>query len=38
MDVARLLGSISGISDDPDEIQRVFDIVLDGLRYQAPRA
>ncbi len=35
-DIGRLLGSISGINGDPEEIQRLFDIVLDGLRYQPP--
>ena len=35
-DIGRLLGSIAGINGDPEEIQRLFDIVLDGLRYQPP--
>jgi AcrR family transcriptional regulator len=35
-DIARLLGSIAGINGEPEEIQRLFDIVLDGLRYQPP--
>jgi AcrR family transcriptional regulator len=34
MDVARLLGGIAGIKADPDEVERLFEIVLDGLRYQ----
>jgi AcrR family transcriptional regulator len=33
-DIGRLLGGIAGINGDPEEIQRLFDIVLDGLRYQ----
>jgi AcrR family transcriptional regulator len=38
MDIARLLGGISTIKGaDEDEIQRLLDIVLDGLRYQPPR-
>jgi AcrR family transcriptional regulator len=37
-DIARLLGSIAGINGEPEEIQRLFDIVLDGLRYQPPAA
>ena len=35
-DIGRLLGGIAGINGDPEEIQRLFDIVLDGLRYQPP--
>jgi hypothetical protein len=35
MDIARLLGGISCLNGaDEDEIQRLLDIVLDGLRYQ----
>jgi AcrR family transcriptional regulator len=36
-DIARLLGGIAGIRGaEPAEIDRALDIVLDGLRYQAP--
>ena len=39
MDVARLLGGIAAIPRaEPEEVERIFDIVLDGLRYQAPGA
>jgi AcrR family transcriptional regulator len=35
MDIARLLGGISCLNGaEPDEIERLLDIVLDGLRYQ----
>ena len=35
MDVARLLGGIAAIQGvEPDEVERLLDIVLDGLRYQ----
>jgi AcrR family transcriptional regulator len=35
MDIARLLGGIAGIKGvQPDEVERLLDIVLDGLRYQ----
>lgn len=35
MDIARLLGGISCLNGaEPDEIARLLDIVLDGLRYQ----
>jgi AcrR family transcriptional regulator len=36
MDVARLLGGIAAIKGvEPDEVERLLDIVLDGLRYQS---
>jgi AcrR family transcriptional regulator len=36
MDIARLLGGIAAIKGvEPDEVERLLDIVLDGLRYQA---
>jgi AcrR family transcriptional regulator len=35
MDIARLLGGIAGIKGvEPDEVERLLDIVLDGLRYR----
>jgi AcrR family transcriptional regulator len=38
MDIARLLGGIAGIKGaEPGEVERLLDIVLDGLRYQ-PRS
>ena len=34
-DVVRLVGGIAAIpGDEPDEVERLLDIVLDGLRYQ----
>jgi AcrR family transcriptional regulator len=33
-DIGRLLGGISSIESDPEQIDRILDIVLDGLRYQ----
>ena len=33
-DVARLLGGISSIQADPEQIERILDIVIDGLRPQ----
>jgi AcrR family transcriptional regulator len=38
MTIARLLGGLASIRSEPEEIDRLLDIVLDGLRYQAPRA
>jgi AcrR family transcriptional regulator len=38
IDVARLLGGIASIDSDPEQIERILDIVIDGLRYQAPGA
>ena len=38
IDVARLLGGIASIDSDPEQIERILDIVIDGLRYQAPSA
>jgi AcrR family transcriptional regulator len=32
MDVARLLGGIASIQSDPEQIERILDIVIDGLR------
>ena len=37
-DIARLLGGLASVRSDPEEIDRLLDIVLDGLRYQAPGA
>jgi AcrR family transcriptional regulator len=37
-DIARLLGGIASIESDPEQIERILDIVIDGLRYQAPSA
>ena len=33
-DIGRLLGGIASIQSDPEQIERILDIVLDGLRYQ----
>ena len=38
IDIARLLGGIASIESDPEQIERILDIVIDGLRYQAPSA
>jgi AcrR family transcriptional regulator len=38
MTIARLLGGLTSIRAEPEEIDRLLDIVLDGLRYQAPAA
>jgi AcrR family transcriptional regulator len=38
IDIARLLGGIASIDSDPEQIERILDIVIDGLRYQAPGA
>jgi AcrR family transcriptional regulator len=38
IDIARLLGGIASIDSDPEQIERILDIVIDGLRYQAPSA
>jgi AcrR family transcriptional regulator len=39
VEVGRLLGSIAGIrSSDPQELDRMLEIVLDGLRYRPPDA
>jgi AcrR family transcriptional regulator len=36
-EIARLVGSIAGIRpSDPEMLERMFSIVLDGLRYQPP--
>jgi AcrR family transcriptional regulator len=37
-DIARLLGGIASIQSDPDQIERILDLVLDGLRYQPARS
>ena len=37
-DITRLLGGLASVRSDPEEIDRLLDIVLDGLRYQAPGA
>jgi AcrR family transcriptional regulator len=34
MDIGRLLGGIASIQSDPEQIERILEIVLDGLRYQ----
>jgi hypothetical protein len=34
-DVGPLLGGIAGIRSDAEQIERILDIVLDGLRYQS---
>jgi hypothetical protein len=34
IDIGRLLGGISSIQADPDQIERILDIVIDGLRAQ----
>jgi AcrR family transcriptional regulator len=37
-DVGRMIGGIAGIrAADPDQIERILELALDGLRYQAPR-
>jgi hypothetical protein len=37
VEVGRLLGSIAAIrSSDPQELDRMLEIVLDGLRYRPP--
>jgi AcrR family transcriptional regulator len=36
-DIARLLGGIASIQSDPGQIERILDLVLDGLRYQPAR-
>ena len=37
MDIGRLLGGVAAIHGaEPGEVERIFDIVLDGLRYQPP--
>ena len=38
MDITRLLGGLASVRSDPEAIDRLLDIVLDGLRYQAPGA
>ncbi|HET6174081.1 MAG TPA: helix-turn-helix domain-containing protein [Gaiellales bacterium] len=38
MDIARLLYGLAAVRTDPGQIERLLDIVLDGLRYQAPGA
>ena len=38
IDIAPLLGGIASIDSDPEQIERILDIVIDGLRYQAPSA
>jgi AcrR family transcriptional regulator len=38
MDIARLLGGLASVRSDPEAIERLLDIVLDGLRYRAPGA
>jgi AcrR family transcriptional regulator len=34
IDIARLLGGIASIQSDPEQIERILDIVIDGLRPQ----
>jgi AcrR family transcriptional regulator len=37
-DVGRMIGGIAGIRvADPDQIERILELALDGLRYQLPR-
>jgi AcrR family transcriptional regulator len=36
-DIGRLLGGIASIQSDPQQIERILDLVLDGLRYQPAR-
>jgi AcrR family transcriptional regulator len=38
VDIARLLGGIASIDSDPEQIERILEIVIDGLRYRAPSA
>ena len=38
IDIARLLGGIASIDSEPEQIERILDIVIAGLRYQAPSA
>jgi hypothetical protein len=38
VDIARLLGGLASVRSDPAAIERLLEIVLDGLRYQAPGA
>jgi hypothetical protein len=39
LDVGRMVGGIAVIrSTDPEQIGRILDMALDGLRYQAPGA
>jgi AcrR family transcriptional regulator len=33
-DIGRLLGGIASIQSDPEQIERILDIVIDGLRYR----
>jgi AcrR family transcriptional regulator len=37
-DIARLLGGIASIQSEPEQIERILDLVLDGLRYQPVRS
>jgi hypothetical protein len=38
-DVVGMVGGIAKIpSADPEQIERILDVALDGLRYQPPRA
>jgi AcrR family transcriptional regulator len=34
IDIGRLLGGIASIQSDPEQIERILDIVIDGLRVQ----
>jgi AcrR family transcriptional regulator len=37
-DVGRMIAGIAGIrATDPDQIERILELALDGLRYQPPR-
>jgi AcrR family transcriptional regulator len=37
-DIGRMIGGIAGIrSTDPEQIERILELALDGLRYQPPR-
>ncbi len=39
MDVARMVGAIAVIpAATPEQIERILDVALDGLRYQPPDA
>ena len=37
-DVSRLIYGITSAGSEPDQVERMLDIVLDGLRYRAPGA
>jgi hypothetical protein len=38
-DLTRMIGGIAAIrASDPEQIERILGLALDGLRYQAPSA